>query len=73
MAAQIGGSIAAFLFARNVERCSYCTNTKAVYDAGGIVENFRGKTITVRPRRRSEYALDFMKKFADPQSPYYWP
>lgn len=63
---------AAFLFANYVEVCQYCNSTKAVYDRGGLLKNYRGKPTMVYPSKRSQYALGFMQKFNDPNDPLYW-
>lgn len=67
----LDADIAAFLFARIVERCSFCTSTKSVYDAGGKTP-YRGKLTTIHTSTRSKYALGFMQKFNDPKDPLYW-
>lgn len=67
----LDADIAAFIFARTVERCSYCITTKSTYDNGGPIQ-YRGKTINVHPSKRSQFALGFMQKFNDPNDPLYW-
>jgi hypothetical protein len=60
---------AAFLFAKYVEICSGC-NAKEYY-VGKTIQ-YRGKTITVYPSKRSKFANDYYLRFNDPNDILYW-
>jgi LAS superfamily LD-carboxypeptidase LdcB len=67
---------AAFYFAKNVERCSYCVKQKGkeAYDNfknGGYV-TIGGKSVKVTPTKRSNSAQDFASRFDDAGDYLYW-
>lgn len=63
----------AYNFAKEVEKCSFCTKGEDAYRNGGIVTHKKtGEQISVKPVLRSQYALDFMNRFNDPNDVLVW-
>lgn len=68
---------AAFYFAKNVERCSYCVKgkNKEAYNNfkdGGYV-TISGKQVKITPTKRSNAAESFASRFNDSNDFLYWP
>ena len=65
--ANLDADYAAYLFAKNVERCACCTKNKNIYNSGCSV---KGKTYN--PSKRSLFANDYYLRFNDSNDPLYW-
>lgn len=63
----------AYNFARIVEKCSFCTSGEDAYRNGGIATNKEtGQQYQVQPVLRSQYALDYMNRFNNPNDSLAW-
>lgn len=63
---------AAYYFAKDVEICSLCNKGEETYKQGGSVKSKKGEVYQIQPVQRSQFALEFMNKFNDPNDELVW-
>lgn len=62
----------AYQFAKDVEICSLCNKGEETYKNGGTVNSKNGESYQIQPVQRSQFALEFMNKFNDPDDELVW-